>query len=131
MERFWQAAAGALVAIVLWLILSRQGRDYALLLSLLVCCMILTVMGRYLEPVLDLVKRLQVLGNLQPEWISVMLKAVGIGLVVELASLICSDAGNASVGKAIQFLGTSVILWLSIPLINGLLDLITQVLGDV
>jgi stage III sporulation protein AD len=131
MERFWQAAAGALVAIVLWLILSRQGRDYALLLSLLVCCMILTVMGRYLEPVLDLVKRLQMLGNLQPEWISVMLKAVGIGLVVELASLICSDAGNASVGKAIQFLGTSVILWLSIPLINGLLDLITQVLGDV
>lgn len=131
MERFWQAAAGSLVAVVLWLILSRQGRDYALLLSLLVCCMILTVTGRYLEPVLDLVKRLQLLGNLQPEWISVMLKAVGIGLVVELASLICSDAGNTSVGKAIQILGTSVILWLSIPLINGLLDLITQVLGDV
>lgn len=131
MDRFWQAAAGGLVAVILWLIVSRQGKDFALVVSLLACCMILTVMGLYLEPVLDLVRRLEQLGNLQPEWISVMLKAVGIGLVVELASLICADAGNASVGKAIQFLGTSVILWLSIPLINGLLDLITQVLGDV
>lgn len=131
MDRFWQAAAGGMLAVILWLVLNRQGRDFALVLSLLVCCMILTVMGLYLEPVLDLVHRLEQLGNLQPEWISVMLKALGIGLVVELASLICTDAGNATVGKAIQFLGTSVILWLSIPLINGLLDLITQVLGDV
>lgn len=131
MDRFWQAAAGGLVAVVLWLILSRQGRDFALLLSLLACCMVLTAMGMYLEPVLDLGKRLERLGNLQPEWISIMLKSMGIGLIVELTSLICADAGNASVGKAIQFLGTSVILWLSIPLINGLLDLITQVLGDV
>ena len=131
MDRFWQAAAGGLVAVVLWLILSRQGRDLALLLSLLACCMVLAAMGLYLEPVLDLVKRLERLGNLQPEWISIMLKSMGIGLIVELTSLICADAGNASVGKAIQFLGTSVILWLSIPLINGLLDLITQVLGDV
>lgn len=131
MERFWQAAAGGMLAVILWLILGRQGKDFALVLSLLVCCMILAVVGLYLEPVLDLVQRLEQLGDLQPEWISVMLKALGIGLVVELASLICTDAGNASLGKAIQFLGTSVILWLSIPLINGLLDLITQVLGDV
>ena len=131
MDRFWQAAAGGMVAVILWLMLSRQGKDFALVLSLLACCLILTAMGMYLEPVLDLVRRLENLGNLQPEWISVMLKALGIGLVVELSSLICSDAGNASLGKAIQFLGTSVILWLSIPLINGLLDLITQVLGDV
>ena len=131
MDRFWQAAAGGMIAVVLWLILSKQGKDFALVLSLLACCLILGVMGSYLEPVLDLVRRLEHLGNLQPEWISVMLKAVGIGLVVELAALICTDAGNASMGKTIQFLGTSVILWLSIPLINGLLDLITQILGDV
>lgn len=131
MDRFLQAAAGGMVAVILWLMLSRQGKDFALLLSLLACSLILTAMGLYLEPVLDLVQRLEHLGNLQPEWISVMLKAVGIGLVVELSSLICADAGNASVGKAIQFLGTSVILWLSVPLINGLLELIMQVLGDV
>lgn len=131
MDRFWQAAAGGMVAVILWLMLSRQGKDLALVLSVLACCLILTAMALYLEPVVDLVQRLEHLGNLQPEWISVMLKSVGIGLVVELSSLICADAGNASVGKAIQFLGTSVILWLSIPLINGLLDLITQILGDV
>ena len=131
MDRFLQAAAGGMVAVILWLMLSRQGKDFALLLSLLACSLILTAMGLYLEPVLDLVQRLEHLGNLQPEWISVMLKAVGIGLVVDLSSLICADAGNASVGKAIQFLGTSVILWLSVPLINGLLELIMQVLGDV
>ena len=131
MERFLQAAAGIMAAVIMWIILSKQGKEYALLLSLGACCLVLVAIFRFLEPVLDLLKQLQTLGNLQPEWLSVMLKAVGIGLVVEMGALICSDAGNAALGKTLQILGAVAVLWLSIPLMTGLIELLQQILGGI
>ncbi len=131
MERFFQAAAGVMAAIIMWIILSKQGKEYALLLSICACTLILLVMFRFLEPVIDLLMQLQNLGNLQPEWLEIMLKAVGIGLIAEMGALICNDAGNAALGKTLQILGAVAVLWLSIPLMNSLIDLLEQILGDV
>ena len=129
MEKFFQTAAGIMVAVIMWIILSKQGKEYALLLSIGACCLALLAALRLLEPVLDLVWHLQTLGNLQPEWLSVMLKAVGIGLIVEMSSLICTDAGNAALAKTLQILGAVAVLWLSIPLMNSLLSLLELILG--
>lgn len=131
MDWFLQAAAAVMVAVVMWLVLSKQSKEYALILSIGVCCLVLLVMFRFLEPVLDLLSQLQTLGNLQPEWLSTMLKAVGIGLVVEIGMLICTDAGNAALGKTLQILGTIAVLWLSIPLMNSLIQLLEQILGEI
>ena len=73
--------------------------------------------------------QLQTLGDLQPQWLSIMLKSVGIGLIVEIGGLICNDAGNSAMGKTLQVLGAAAVLWLSIPLINSLISLLEQILG--
>ena len=131
MEWFFQAASIVMVAVVMWIVLSKQSKEYALVLSIGVCCLVLLVMFRFLEPVLDLLTQLQILGNLQPEWLSIMLKSVGIGLVVEIGMLICTDAGNAALGKTLQILGTIAVLWLSVPLMNSLMQLLEQILGEI
>lgn len=131
MERFWQAAAAVMVAVMLWIVVSRQGKDFGLLLSIAVCSMVLAVMGRFLEPVVDLLRELEQMGNLQPQWLQIMLKSVGIGMIVEITSLICADAGNSALGKALQILGSGVILWLAIPLFQALLELLQQILGEI
>ena len=130
MGRFLEAAAGIMVAAVLWIVVSKQGKEFSLVLSIGACCLVLILMASYLEPVLDLIARLEQLAGLKQEWISVMLKAVGIGLVVEIGSLICTDAGNAALGKTLQIAGTMVVLWLSLPLMQGLLELLERVLGE-
>lgn len=126
-----QAVAIVLVAVVMWIVLSKQSKEYALVLSVGVCCVVLLIIFRFLEPVLELLNQLQTMGNLQPEWLSIMLKAVGIGLVVEIGMLICTDAGNAALGKVLQILGSIAVLWLSIPLMNGLIKLLEQILGEI
>lgn len=131
MEWFLQAASIVMVAVVMWIVLSKQSKEYALVLSIGVCCLVLLVMFRFLEPVLVLLTQLQTLGNLQPEWLSIMLKSVGIGLVVEIGMLICTDAGNAVLGKTLQILGTIAVLWLSVPLMNSLMQLLEQILGEI
>lgn len=127
---FWQAAAGLMVTIVLWVMLSGHSKEYALAISVCACCLMLIVAGRFVEPIIKLLNNLQDLGNLQPLWLGVMLKATGIGLVVEIGSLICADAGNAALSKTMQILGAMVILWLAIPLMSGLVELIQQIMGE-
>lgn len=131
MDGFFRAAAGIMAAVILWIILSNRGKEYGLLLSVGVCCIALGVALGFLEPIIQLLKQLQVLGRIQPEWLEILLKSVGIGLVAEIGTLICADAGNSAMGKTLQLLGSAAVLWLSIPLVNSLMTLLEQILGDV
>lgn len=131
MTAYLNAVAGVLIAAVLGVVLSRQGKDISLLLSLAVCCMVLLVAVRYLEPVMEFLDTLATLSNLDSDLMNTMLKVVGIGLIAELASLICADSGNSAMGKAVEFLAAGAVLWLSIPMMTTLLELIQQIVGQV
>lgn len=131
MDIFIKATAGVLIAVVLILTLAKQGKDISLLLTIAVCCMVVIASITYLQPVTDFLKRLQSIGQLDSETLTILMKAVGIGLLAEITGLICADAGNASLGKALQILATAAILWMSIPLLNELIELIDKILGAI
>ncbi len=130
MELFWKAAGGVLLAVVLGLTLGKQEKDLEVLLTMAVCCMVTMIAIYYLEPVLEFMWELEELGDLQGDLLGILMKAVGIGLVAELAGMICNDAGNSSLGKVIQMLGSSVILFLCVPIFSQLLNLIREILGE-
>ncbi len=116
-----------MIAVILYGILSRQGSDFSLLLSCAVCCMLLICAAGYLKPVIEFLQTLAKFAALDQEILTVVLKAAGVGLIGELASHICSDSGNAALGKGIRFLLASVILWLCVPLLTQLLQLLQQI----
>lgn len=130
MEPFWKAAALALIAAVLSLTLKNQDKEYALLLSIAACLMVTAITVTYLEPVFAFVKELEMLGDLHGDMLAILIKALGVGLASEIASMICTDAGNASLTKAIQLLGGAVILYLSVPMFSALIDLIQKIVGE-
>ncbi len=131
METFFQAIAGAMIALILCLTLDKQDKQMSLMLTVAVCCMIGGLAAAFLKPVLEFLEHLQTLANLDGEMLRTLLKAVGIGLIAQVAGLVCNDAGNAALGKTLQMLAAAVILWLSVPLLQQLLDLLEQILGEV
>lgn len=131
MAAFLQAVGGVLVAVILCAVLNRQGKDFTVLLSTAVCIMVLIAASAYLEPVMMLIETLIDTAQLDSDLFQTILKAVGIGLIGELASLICADSGNAALGKTVEILTAGVILWLSIPLMTALLELVQQMVGSV
>ena len=131
MELFFKAAALAMVTAVLSLVLSKQEKDFALLLTMAGCALSGLVLMRFLEPVLDFVHRLQTLGDLNADMLHILLKAVGTGLVAEIAGMVCTDAGNAALGKTLQILGSIAVLWLSVPLMTSFMSLLEQILGEI
>lgn len=131
MSIFWKTAAGILTAIILWINLNKSNKDVSVLLSLAVSSMAITACATFLQPVVSFIKKLQDVGKLDGDLVSVIMKAVGIGIVTEIAVLICKDAGNESLGKTLQFISAAVILWVSIPVFEKLLALLDRILGAV
>lgn len=129
MDAFLRAAAAIMLAVILSLTLSKQWKEAGVLLCIALCCMAATVAMDYLEPVVTLMSRLQNENGLNSDLLEILLKVAGIGLVAQLAELICADSGNASLGKALQILASAVILWISLPLFTSLMTLVSDILG--
>ena len=128
MDGFFQAAGGVLVAVFLILILSARDKSISSLLSMGVCAMVLLVMVSYLQPVIAFVEQLEALGNLQSDLVEILLKAGGIGILTEIAALLCADSGNASLAQSLRLLGSAVILWLALPVFQALIALFQRIL---
>ena len=108
--------------------MNRYGRDYSVVLSIFICLAVLLAAINFLEPVLDFLDQLLQIADVNSELMKIMLKSAGIGLLSEITSLICSDAGNSALGKSLQILAVFTILWLSIPVFSALISIIQETL---
>ena len=125
---FLKVTAGVLVALLLHLALGKQGAHFSTMLSIAVCCIVLFVTASYLSPVIEFIDDLEQIANTDSQAMEIMIRSVGIGLLAEITAMICSDAGNAAMGKVLQVLASAVILYLAIPLFTTLMDVVEEIL---
>lgn len=129
MDMFWKAVAVILLTNILSIAIGKTEKDISVILTALACCIIAILAMHYLSDVLAF---LWTLGNTSEQknpFIGTLLKISGIAWVSELTGLISADAGNSSLGKAMQILGNAVILFLSLPLFETLLTTLQEILG--
>ena len=131
MSVFLKACGGVLMAAILALILGKGNKDFAMILTVMACCMAALAAMEYIRPVLDFLGSVEEMGNLDHNMVRILLKAAGIGLISDICSLVCADSGSASLGKIIKILGCAVILWLSLPLYTMLIELLQRILGAI
>lgn len=131
MDIFVKTTAGVLIAVVLSVVLEKQGKDLSVLLVLAVCSMVAVAAMEIFREIISFLRRLESLGELNHDILTVLLKSVGIALLAEITALVCADSGKGALGKVLQLLATAVILWISLPLFTELMDLVETILGSV
>lgn len=129
MERYYGATALIVLTVVLVLVIRKHSGEIAMLLGLCGCCVVFAVAIGFLTPVVSFVRRLQQLTMLDNEMLQILLKVTGVSFTSEIAATVCADAGNTALAKSLQMLSTVVILYLSLPMLQALLDLVEQILG--
>ena len=131
MDIFMKASALVLTVSVLYQMVAGRNKEIGILILVLGCCTVLFIALSHIEPIFAFIGKLQRLGNLNTQMLETLLKSVGLGLLAEISCLLCNDMGNSSMGKTLQILATVIILWLSLPMLNSLLDLIGKLMGEV
>lgn len=129
MDDFWKTTALVLLTVILSLSLDKTERDISAVMGIVALCVAACAAVTILNPVLNYLVELQRLFHLPDDLISILMKAVGIALVAELSASICSDAGNASLGKMLQILGGAAVLTLSVPMFRTLMTIIKEMIG--
>jgi len=130
MTLYLQVSGAVLLSVILVLTLKSHSKEIGTVLSITVCSIAATAALGYLQPVLEFLKSIENLTGLNNAMVETLLKVTGIGIITEVANLVCKDAGNESMGKAMQLLGAAVILYLSLPMFNSLIELLQKILGD-
>lgn len=128
MNIFIKTVIAVLITTLLCIVIGKQQKDLSLLLSLAAVCLICSAAFTFLKPVIELMQKLSKVGELSGSLFEILLKTVGIALLSEVTELVCDDAGNKSLGKSLHILSVVVILWLSIPLFDEIIDLLQSIL---
>ena len=131
MDIYLKAVAGILITVLLCLCVSNRSKEIGVLLALLVCAMVVSVAFSYLQTVFQFYEQLQQVIGLDNDLLHILLKAVGVGLLGEIAGAICADGGQATLGKGIQILTAAVILWIALPLYTQILSIVEELLKGI
>ena len=129
MDAIITIGAFSVVAAVAALLVRQQTSALGLVLSLAACVLILSFGSQVIRPILDLLRRIRDLSGIQTEIAAPMLKVIGIGILTKLSEAVCSDAGETSIGKAVTMTGTLMAVYVSLPLLSSVLDLLEEMLA--
>lgn len=129
MELYWKVIAAVFTALILCTHIGKQEKEFASLVAMAVCCMGTVAALTFLRPIMEMIREMEAMTNIEHDILQILLKSTGIALVAELSALICQDAGYTAMARTVQMLGCTVILYLSVPVISMLLNLIRDILG--
>lgn len=118
----------ALVATIITIVLKVQRPEIAVQLSLATGILILMLILGKVAAVIELLKSYASKVNIDMEYLSTLLKIVGIAYIVEFGAEVCKDAGEGAIASKVELAGKVIIMVLAVPIITSLLDLIINIM---
>ena len=116
------AAALGIVAVLLAVQFKGLKGEYGTYLSAAAGAVIFSYGLLKLETILEAARKIQEYIHVNPVYLTVLVKMIGIAYIAEFASGICKDAGYSSIGAQIEIFGKLSILAVSMPVVLALLE---------
>ena len=110
------------------LVVKQFRNDFAILIGVVGSILMLILISNQVSFLFAQISQIFIKTNIDTSIISSLLKIVGIGYITEFSANICNDTGCASIGDKILFCGKVLILFMSLPIINSLVDIIVGLL---
>lgn len=128
MEVLIRIAVAGLLGSVTALLLKRRAPELSVPLSAAVCAFGIFAAAGLLGDVLDLLREAMALSGLSELYFLPVLKCVALGLVSKTAADLCRDAGQSAMAGAVELGGAVAALFVALPLLRSLLDLLRALL---
>lgn len=122
-------AALAVCAALLAVMLRKEKREFALLLELGCCVVILAAALNAGRQIIAGLRGFADQGALAGTDAAVLLKGAGICIVTEICAALCRESGNAAVGEVLVFAGRCMTVLLALPLMERAVRLVLVYCG--
>jgi stage III sporulation protein AD len=116
-----QMAGVGVVGTLLALQFKNGKNEYAIYTVIAVSLVLFYGMKDKLESIQETVSTISSMVNINTDYISILLKMIGITYVAEFATGICKDAGYQTIANQIEIFTKLTILTFSMPVLEALL----------
>lgn len=117
-----------LISLIIIVILKQYKPDFVIYVSIISGAIIILLIMDKLNGIINLLTSIQNKANMNNQFLVILLKITGITFLVEYASSICKDAGESAIATKIDLGGKVLIIAISIPIIQALLELIIKIM---
>lgn len=118
-----------LAAAALSVILRQYNKEYGLYISLAASVIIFaSVLGAF-SPITGFIKKLSETMGDTGAYIPILIKALSVCYITQLASDCCKDSGETAISSKIDFAGKIAVLLISLPLFEAILDIVKELIA--
>lgn len=123
---FWQWIGLAMAAAALCMVVRTQQPQMAGLCATLAGCVLLLSALSSLDGLRGQLERLIVLGGVKEEYLSTLMKVLGMSYAAELAAQACEEMGEGGLAQKVALLGKLSVFALTAPMAMSLLEMILE-----
>ncbi len=118
----------AFIAVIIIVILKQYRPEFTIYVSILAGVLILIMVSDTLSGIVDMIKNIASKTNINSNFLVILIKITGIAILTEFAVSICKDSGESAIASKVDIGGKVLIISLSIPIINALVDTVVKIL---
>lgn len=122
-------ASAAVCAVFLAMILKNAGSQLYLLVTMAVSILIIIAVAGKLSGIIAQITKLSTYLNGAGQYISLLIKIVGIAYVIQFTSDLCRDSGYSVVAGQVEVFGKITIAAVSIPVVSLLFETVAKCVG--
>ena len=124
------AIAGiAITAAVLAVLLRQYRNEYAMMVGLAAGIIIFVMILSKALPVFTEINKLMSGTNVSTQYMSILIKSLGVCFVAQLASDACHDAGETAIASKVELAGKFAVLLIALPLFSQVADLVLKLMS--
>jgi len=128
MELLLKIVAGALAAAVCATVLRRSAPEFAVPLVLACGAWVVFMLAQAVGQTAQVLVRLAGAAKLESQVVEPVIKVVGLSVVTRIGAEVCRSAGEGGIAAFVEIAGTLLSLTAAVPLVNSVLELITELL---
>ena len=122
MNEAFKIVAYAICGGVLTLFLNSYRKEYALICAMVTCILILSTVVTMLSGLVSKMYELSNIASLRLDYITLIIRAVGIAYLMEFACELLKDSGAGAIAKKVELTGKIIILYMAFPIITEFME---------
>lgn len=128
MDQIFKVVVVSIIACVMAVSVKNKNPAGTLLVSVAAGAVVLIFVMQMLAPIKEFLDQLADTAGLSPAILAPLYKTLGIAIITKSASEACDDAKEGAFGTYIEIAGSVVALYVSLPLLSAVFNLIRSYL---
>lgn len=118
-----------MTAAALSLLIKQSRPEYSMAIPVIVAAAVFGAAAPYIKSVISLFEEIAGRAGMEEMYFRIVIKMIGAAYVTCFASEICRDAGENAVAGKIEFGGKILIISMSMPILESLLSLVSDLIN--